>query len=139
MQNGGWPSQSATMENSLFVQIGGTEAITRLVATFYTRVLSDPELKHFFKDVEMAKLRRMQVEMFSAALGGPQQYTGRPMIKAHRHLKIGLQDYQRFVRHLFDTLDDAGFGLSEQERYEVVGRLNILTNEVMSGGTGLAG
>lgn len=127
------------MEVTLYEQIGGTDGISRLIAAFYSRVLADPQLKPFFAHVEMAKLRRMQVELFSAALGGPQRYSGRPIIEAHRHLKIGLQDYQRFTRHLFDTLDDAGFGLTEQERYEVVGRLNILTDDVMSGGTGLAG
>ena len=127
------------MEPSLYEQIGGADGIGRLVDVFYTRVLADPEMKPFFEGVQMAKLRRMQVELFSAALGGPQRYSGRPIIQAHRNLKIGLQDYQRFTRHLFDTLDDAGFGLTDQERYEVVGRLNILTNDVMSGGTGLAG
>jgi hemoglobin len=133
------PASLGGMDDTLYDQIGGAEGITRLVDLFYSRVLADPELERFFAHVEMAKLRRMQVELFSAALGGPQKYSGRPMAQAHRHLKIGLQDYQRFTRHLFDTLDAAGFGLSEQERYEVVGRLNILTNEVMSGGTGLVG
>jgi len=127
------------MEATLFERIGGTKAITRLIDTFYKRVLADRELAPFFKGVGMAKLRRMQLELFSAALEGPVRYTGRPMIQAHRHLKIGLQDYQRFIRHLFDTLDDAGFGLTDQERYEVIGRLNTLTDEVMSAGTGLVG
>ena len=126
------------MEATLYERIGGAEAIGRLVATFYARVLADPELKPFFKGIEMAKLQRMQLELFSAALGGPQRYSGRTMVQAHRHLKIGLHDYQRFIRHLFDTLDDAGFGLSDQERYEVIGRLNVLTNEVTSA-TGLVG
>ena len=126
------------METTLYEQIGGADSITRLVDVFYSRVLADAELKRFFHNVEMAKLRRMQVELFSAALGGPQRYSGRPLIQAHRRLQIGLQDYQRFTRHLFDTLDDAGFGLSEQERYEVIGRLNVLTNDVLSA-TGLVG
>lgn len=126
------------MEASLYEQIGGASGITRLVEVFYSRVMADPELKRFFAGVEMAKLRRMQVELFSAALGGPQRYSGRSMAQAHRHLKIGLQDYQRFIRHLFDTLDAAGFGLSDQERYEVIGRLNVLTNDVTSA-TGIVG
>lgn len=126
------------MEGTLYEQIGGTAGINRLVHVFYTRVLADPELKRFFADVEMAKLRRMQVELFSAALGGPQQYSGRSMVQAHRHLNIGLHDYQRFIRHLFDTLDDAGFGLTDQERYEVVGRLNVLSGDVTRA-TGLVG
>jgi hemoglobin len=127
------------MDVTLFERIGGTNAIARLVDTFYERVLEDPTLAPFFKGVEMTKLRRMQLELFSAALEGPVRYTGRPMIQAHRHLNIGLHHYQRFVRHLFDTLSDAGFELSEQERYEVIGRLNLLTDEVMSAGTGLVG
>lgn len=127
------------MAATLFDQIGGTDGVTRLIAAFYARVLADPQLAPFFKGVRMEKLRHMQLELFSAALGGPLKYTGRPLIQAHRHLKIGLQDYQRFVRHLFDTLDDAGFGVTDQERYEVIGRLNVLTEEVMSGGTGLVG
>ena len=127
------------MKASLYERIGGTRGITDLVTAFYYRVLADGELAPFFKNAEIAKLRRMQVELFSAALGGPIKYTGRPMAQAHGHLKIGLQDYQRFIRHLFDTLKAAGFEISEQERYEVIGRLNILTEEVMTGGTGLAG
>ena len=126
------------MDATLYQQIGGAAGIARLVEIFYAKVLADPELKRFFATVEMAKLRRMQAELFSAALGGPQRYSGRSMVEAHRHLKIGLHDYQRFIRHLFETLAAAGFGLSDQERYEVIGRLNVLTNDVTSA-TGLVG
>jgi hemoglobin len=126
------------MDAPLYQQIGGAAGIARLVEIFYAKVLADPELSRFFANVEMTKLRRMQGELFSAALGGPQRYSGRTMVEAHRHLKIGLHDYQRFVRHLFDTLDAAGFGLSDQERYEVIGRLNVLTNDITSA-TGLVG
>lgn len=126
------------MDATLYQQIGGAAGIARLVEIFYAKVLADPELNRFFAHVEMAKLRRMQAELFSAALGGPQRYSGRTMVEAHRHLNIALRDYQRFIRHLFDTLDAAGFGLSDQERYEVIGRLNVLTNDVTSA-TGIVG
>ena len=127
------------MATTLFEQIGGTDGIKQLITVFYARVQADPSLAPFFKGVKMEKLRHMQLELSSAALGGPHEYTGRPLIQAHRHLDIGLHHYQRFVRHLFDTLDEAGFGLSEQECYEVIGRLNTLTDDVMSRGTGLVG
>lgn len=126
------------MDATLYQQIGGAAGIARLIEIFYAKVLADPELNRFFAHVEMAKLRRMQAELFSAALGGPQRYSGRTMVEAHRHLNIALRDYQRFIRHLFDTLDAAGFGLSDQERYEVIGRLNVLTNDVTSA-TGIVG
>jgi hemoglobin len=126
------------MDATLYQQIGGAAGIARLVEIFYSKVLTDPELNGFFANVEMAKLRRMQAELFSAALGGPQRYSGRSMVEAHRRLNISLKDYQRFIRHLFETLDAAGFGLSDQERYEVIGRLNVLTNDITSA-TGIVG
>lgn len=128
-----------SMDRTLFEKIGGTAGVSRLVEAFYLRTLADPELAPFFKDARMPKLQRMQFELFSAALGGPVQYTGRSLVQAHRDLRIGLHDYQRFVRHLFDTLSDASCPLSEQERYEIIGRLNTYTDDVVNTGTGVVG
>lgn len=126
-----------TSDTSLFDRIGGVPAITRMVDTFYERVMADPLLAPFFRDVAMDKLQRMQLELFAAALGGPFAYTGRPIAHAHHHLKITLADYQRFVKYLFETL--AEFPLSEQDRYEIIGRLNLSTTDIVSAGTGLVG
>ena len=127
------------MDKTLFEKIGGTSGVSRLVEAFYLRTLSDPELAPFFRDAKMPKLQRMQLELFSAALGGPVKYTGRSVVQAHRNYRIGLHDYQRFVRHLFETLSDASYPLSEQERYEIIGRLNTYTDDVVNTGTGMVG
>ena len=121
---------------SLFARAGGSVGIRGLVDAFYARVREDPALAPFFDGVAMDRLRCMQSELFSVALGGPTQYTGRPLVEAHQHLHIGLREYQRFVRHLFDTLEE--LHLTDQERYEIVGRLNLLTDDVV-GATGLVG
>jgi hemoglobin len=124
-------------EPSLFDKIGGRDAVAGMVGRFYRRVLEDPELAPYFRGVSMDKLRRMQFEFFSAALGGPIAYSGRSVIHAHQHLRITRPHLQAFVQHLFETL--AEYPLTEKDRYDVIARINTYTDEVVSAGTGLGG
>jgi hemoglobin len=78
----------------------------------------------------------MQVEFFSAALGGPIRYTGRPVIHAHHGLNITRLHFQAFVEHLLDTL--ARYPLSEDDRYAIISRVNTYVDDVVGSGTGPA-
>jgi hemoglobin len=129
--------EKQSVELSLFEKIGGAPAVVAMVNEFYEKVIKDPELNRYFKDVELGKLRRMQFEFFSAALGGAVQYTGRPIVNAHHHLKIALSDYQRFVHHMMDVL--AVYPFTEQDRYDINGRLNMYASDVVSAGLGIIG
>jgi len=123
----------AETEISLFARIGGVPGVTRMIGEFYTRVLDDPVLRPYFGGVEMAKLRHMQFEFFSAALGGPTAYGGRTMQHAHQGLHIPREHFQRFVEHLFETLKD--FALSDDDRFAIVSRINTYADDVI-GNTG---
>jgi hemoglobin len=123
------------VESSLFEKIGGESAIVAMVGTFYDRVTKDPQLIQYFKDVELGKLHKMQFEFFSAALGGPSKYTGRPIVNAHHHLRVTLSDFQRFVQHMLDVL--AEYPLTEQDLYDINSRLNLYVNDVVSAGLGI--
>lgn len=76
---------------SLYQQIGGKVAINAAVDLFYTKVLADKRIKHYFDDVDMVRQHAKQKSFFSAALGGPVKYEGRDMRKAHAKLP-GLTD-----------------------------------------------
>jgi hemoglobin len=124
-------------EGTLYERIGGAEAVAALVDRFYARVIADDELRPYFDHVALDKLRRMQVEFFSAALDGPIVYSGRPVIHAHHGLRITRMHFQAFVGHLFATLSD--HALSEEDRYAVIARINTYADDVLgSGGTGPA-
>jgi hemoglobin len=45
-----------------FERVGGEQTIRELIHEFYDRVIADPDLKPFFKNTSMGKLRRMQRE-----------------------------------------------------------------------------
>jgi len=124
----------AKSETSLYDRIGGAEGIANLVDGFYARVIADTELRPYFDHAPLDKLRRMQVEFFSAALDGPIRFTGTPVIHAHQGRHITRQHFQAFVEHLFDTL--ANFPLDENDRYVIIARINTYADDVIGSGTG---
>jgi hemoglobin len=126
------PAESAA---SLFARIGGVAGVTRLISTFYARVLADPRLAPYFDGVPIHKLRHMQFEFFSAALDGPLPYTGRTVIQAHQGRRISREHFQAFVEHLFDTLQE--YALSEDERYAIIARINTYADDVIGAGAGM--
>jgi hemoglobin len=94
-------------EASLYHRLGGKAAIDAAVELFYTKVLADVRIKHFFDDVNMSKQRRRQKEFLSAAFGGPVAYTGKDMRKAHANLP-GLNEthFNAVAENLQKTLEE---------------------------------
>lgn len=119
-------------ETNLFDRIGGVHGLTSMVRQFYARVLADRDLRPYFKGVPLDKLYRMQLEFFSAALGGPTDYSGRALHHAHQGRNISREHFQAFVEYLFATLKD--FPLSDDERYAVIARINTYVDDVIGNG-----
>lgn len=109
-------------QDTLYDRIGGEDGVTRLVDSFYDRVLADPQLRPFFEDTPMEKLRRMQRQFFTAALGGPVEYSGKPMDRAHAGRGITAKHLQRFVDHLLATVQDE-FELDEEDESAITDRI----------------
>ncbi len=123
-------------EQTLFERVGGEQAISGLINEFYDRVIADPELKPFFSQSSMGKLRRMQREFFSAALDGPITYTGRPLSYVHHGRGINKHHFALYVGHLIDTLQD--HGINEHDVNDIIDRINTYANEI-TGELGSAG
>ena len=120
---------------SLYDRVGGETGITRLVDSFYQRVLADPELSPFFAHIPMEKLHRMQVEFFSSALGGPLQYSGRPLAHVHQSHGITKDHLRRFTEHLLATLE--ALNLKPQDIQSIYNRIALEADEIADGlGTG---
>ena len=80
---------------SIYEQIGGAEALEAVVEDFYGRVLADHQWAGFFSGTNIARLKGKQVEFFAAALGGPDPYTGAPiLVRGEEHASEGHDDEQ---------------------------------------------
>ena len=123
-------------EPSLYDRIGGAATVSSLVDAFYDRVLNDPELAPFFAKTNVRKLRTMQREFFSVALGGPVTYFGQPLAYAHRGRGIERKHFQRFTDHLLATLET--YGLTERDTHDVIERISTHGSDIL-GGHGTSG
>ena len=114
--------------DSLYLRLGGADALELYIGDFYARVQEDPSLAPFFKDTALERLRAMQREFLSMALGGPVTYSGRPLGHVHHGRGITKAHYSSFVRHLTDTL--AAHGVSTADIDHVIETVNTFANEV---------
>lgn len=117
---------------SLYQRLGGAEGVRHLLVAFYGRVLGDPLLAPFFKDVEMARLVRMQEEFFATALGGPHLYSGAELTRVHAGLGIHARHFATFCQHLGTTLQAAGVGNDDVR--VVMDRILALRKDVVGAG-----
>ncbi|MGO9988166.1 MAG: group I truncated hemoglobin, partial [Steroidobacteraceae bacterium] len=70
----------------LYEDLGGEPAVNAAVDIFYRKVLKDDRISRFFTGVDMAKQAAKQKSFLTMAFGGPNNYTGLDMRKAHAHL-----------------------------------------------------
>lgn len=93
-------------KDSLYDKLGGKAAINAAVDLFYTKVLADKRVNHFFEDVNMKKQHNKQKAFLSAALGGPEPWTGKDMRTAHKNLDLTEADFNAIAGHLQATLEE---------------------------------
>jgi hemoglobin len=106
-------------DTSLYLRLGGYDAIAAFVDDLLLRLKSDPQLGVYWKGkcVEaMKKHRQLLVDFLSQAAGGPAQYTGMNMKTSHEGLGITDEEWDVFVRITVATLDD--LGVPEREKTE---------------------
>jgi len=92
-------------KKSLYQRIGGEAGIERMAIPFYDRVLAKPELAPYFRHVPMERLKSMQKEFFSEALGGPLFFVGRSLRQVHAGMGITREVLRSFAECMLETLE----------------------------------
>ena len=96
-----------TSKQSLFDRIGGMAAVNAAVEIFYSKVLADTRVAHFFRWVDINALTDKQRNFLAYAFGASMNYTGKSMRNAHAHLvDHGLNEthFDAVMDHLLATL-----------------------------------
>ncbi|WP_066250604.1 group I truncated hemoglobin [Neobacillus drentensis] len=118
------------MERTLFEKVGGEEAIAKVVDYFYSElVLKDDTVNQFFKETDMEKQRLHQSKFISFALGGPNQYSGQSMAKAHQGMNLQPEHFNAIVKHLHDAL--AHFGVNETDIDTALTKVASLRDDIL--------
>jgi hemoglobin len=119
---------------SLFEALGGEPGISRFVDELDRRLLADPELGPMFVGVDGAGLQRHREHYFAAVLGGPEQYAGRGLRDAHRHVGIDDAQFDRFLAIADESLAAVSAGAAAAD--DVRDLLARLRPVVVAGASG---
>jgi hemoglobin len=123
------------VEESLYLRLGGYDAIAAATDDLLTRLQSDPRLRDYWKGASTNNQRRARqliVDFMAEAAGGPAYYTGRDMKTSHVGMHIDESDWEAFMLHAGAMLDH--FAVPSPEKDEVLAFFASLKTEIVEGG-----
>ena len=110
------PAAAAALHDTLYRELGGSDGIARVVDLFLAKIANDLRINLFFESTDLKDLRRLVIEQFCAASGGPCTYTGRTMEEAHSGLNLSDADFAAFVEDLVAALDELKVPKATQDK-----------------------
>ena len=120
---------SASAAGSLFLRLGGMNAITAVIDDFVANVAADTRINKRFAKTNIPHLKQMLVEQVCQATGGPCTYTGKSMRDAHKGMKITEAEFNALVEDLTKSLDK--FSVKEQEKTELLNALGGMKGDIV--------
>lgn len=120
--------------DSLYVRIGGSERIAKIVDTFAVNCVTDPRINTYFFSVSsdparLARFKQGLRDQICEVSGGPCTYDGPSMLEAHRGLGISDQEFNAFAEDLVLALTSAQIPEADQEL--LLGALGPLRREIV--------
>lgn len=115
---------------SVYDRIGGEPAVNAAVDIFYRKVLTDDRISHFFDTIDMDKQAAKQKAFLTMAFGGPNNYTGKDMRQAHKHMNLNETHFDAVVEHLAATLTE--LGVSQADIGEVAAIANSVKDDILN-------
>ena len=103
-------------DDTLYRALGAQAGIEKAVDAVLLEIHNDPHINLFFANTDMPDLRRLLVEQFCAATGGPCEYTGRSMEEAHSGLNLTNADFDAFVEDLKASMNELKVPQASQKK-----------------------
>jgi hemoglobin len=96
------------MAATLFDELGGEEALRRIIDRFIDKVFDDPMIGFFFRAASRQRVKEKEYDFAARHLGANVPYTGRPLREAHAAHPIMGGQFNRRLQILKDTLAEMG-------------------------------
>jgi hemoglobin len=123
-------SHAQTANDALYQQLGGQPGLVVLMDDFMVRLLADPRMNPFFKDVDQKHVKEELVIQFCEVAGGPCKRKGSDMKKAHAGFDINKAAFNALVEVLQQSMDARGIPFAEQNR--LLARLAPMHREIIN-------
>ncbi len=94
---------------TLFDKYGGFAAVSKIVMSFYDKVLDSDQIGDYFGDIDMRNLIDHQTKFVASIMGGPASFTDDMLRRVHAHLEISRADFDEVANLLRGTLTEFEF------------------------------
>lgn len=106
----------AAGNDGIYLALGAAPGVSALVDDLVARLLADPRMNPFFRDVDLAHFRQRLAAQICEVAGGPCRYDGKDMKQAHAGVDITRSDFNALVELLQDTMAARGIPFGVQNR-----------------------
>jgi hemoglobin len=118
------------MTTTLYERLGGAVGIAGLVDDVMAAHMVNPIVKPRFENIkDLDRAKKMAREFFSAGSGGPETYTGKDMLTAHKGMNISEQEYLAVTDDIVGAMEK--HGLSEDTKKDVIAILYSLKGQII--------
>jgi hemoglobin len=97
------------MAQSIFERNGGFAKVSRVVMSFYERVIDSPIMSPYFAKTDMKQLIDHQTKFIAYLMGGPASFSDDHLERVHQRLGIDRRTFNEMVSLLTETLKDFDF------------------------------
>ena len=118
------------MTTTLYLRLGGAEGIARLVDDVIDAHLANPLIKTRYEQIkDMAHVKQLSREFFTAGSGGPQNYTGKGMVAAHKGMNVSEQEFLAVTDDIVGVMNKNG--MDEDTKKDVIAILYSLKDQII--------
>ena len=118
-------------EASLYERLGGPNKIREICTDIYDNHASNPRIKSRFVDSNRDAVIQTVWEFFCSGIGGPETYTGKDMVTAHRGMNISGDEFVEVCDDVMAALDKNNIG--QKEKDEVLCILYSMKSDIIGG------
>ena len=119
------------MKRSIFERYGGFSKVSRVVMSFYDKILDSPVTSPFFANTDMKRLIDHQTKFFAALMGGPASYTNEHLERVHANLGITEPAFLEALMLMRETLED--FDFEDEDIQTVAAEMMSRKNFIVTG------
>jgi hemoglobin len=105
---------------TLYTRLGGEPAISKVVDDLCTNMIASDKIRDDHKEhllkPDIRPVKRKLIDQIGEATGGPQTYTGKSMLEAHRGLGITNAEFDATVAALVKAMDTNKVSKEEQDK-----------------------
>ena len=91
---------------SMFERYGGFASVSKIVMSFYDKVLDSDVAGPYFEDVDMKSLIDHQTKFVAQVMGGPVEYTNEVLKTVHAKHQIDRKAFDEVAMLMKETLED---------------------------------